>query len=137
MSIAQKYILFAIIATAANILSQDISTYIYDGPFFVMLSVFIGTGVGLVVKYLLDKHYIFEYRTENLKHDTEILTRYTVTGIITTGIFWGMEFGFDYIFESKEFRYLGGVIGLAIGYIIKYQLDKKFVFTDHNRPASA
>ena len=25
-------------------------------------------------------------------------------------------------------RYLGGVIGLMIGYIIKYQLDKRYVF---------
>jgi hypothetical protein len=25
-------------------------------------------------------------------------------------------------------RYLGGVIGLAIGYLTKYHLDKRFVF---------
>jgi len=25
-------------------------------------------------------------------------------------------------------RYVGGVIGLAIGYYVKYQLDKRYVF---------
>jgi hypothetical protein len=27
-------------------------------------------------------------------------------------------------------RYIGGVLGLSIGYYIKYQLDKRFVFVD-------
>jgi putative flippase GtrA len=44
--------------------------------------------------------------------------------VITTFVFWG----FDYLFNSIPMRYLGAVIGLSIGYIIKYQLDKKFVF---------
>ena len=43
-------------------------------------------------------------------------------------IFWGLEFGFNWVFHTKEMRYLGGIIGLAIGYLIKYQLDKRFVF---------
>ena len=49
-------------------------------------------------------------------------------GLVTTVIFWGFEFGFDHLFETREMRYLGGIIGLAIGYYAKYQLDKRFVF---------
>jgi len=49
-------------------------------------------------------------------------------GLATTLIFWGFEFSFHYFFETKEMRYLGGVIGLAIGYLTKYHLDKRFVF---------
>jgi hypothetical protein len=49
-------------------------------------------------------------------------------GLATTVIFWGFEFGFHHIFETKEMRYLGGVIGLAIGYVTKYHLDKRYVF---------
>ena len=30
-------------------------------------------------------------------------------------------------------RYIGGVIGLAIGFYVKYQLDKKFVFVSGDR----
>lgn len=53
---------------------------------------------------------------------------YTVMGIFTTIIFLAFEFGFHAIFETKEMRYVGGVIGLMIGYICKYYLDKRFVF---------
>jgi hypothetical protein len=49
-------------------------------------------------------------------------------GLATTFIFWGFEFGFQHLFETKEMRYLGGIIGLAIGYLTKYQLDKRYVF---------
>ena len=31
-------------------------------------------------------------------------------------------------FETKEMRYLGGILGLMIGYICKYYLDKRYVF---------
>jgi putative flippase GtrA len=49
-------------------------------------------------------------------------------GIITTMTFWFFEFGFNHYFQTKQMRYLSGIIGLAIGYIIKYRLDKRFVF---------
>ncbi|HSB97219.1 MAG TPA: GtrA family protein, partial [Spongiibacteraceae bacterium] len=61
--------------------------------------------------------------------ETRTFVIYTFMGAFTTLIFWGFEFGFHYLFQAKELRYLGGVIGLAIGYATKYQLDKRFVFT--------
>ena len=57
--LAINYSLFALIATAANIGAQDLAIRIYDGVFGVWTSVVVGTGVGLVVKYVLDKRYIF------------------------------------------------------------------------------
>lgn len=128
MKIALNYTIFAILATIANIGSQMLSIYFYDGSYSVVLSVFIGTGVGLVVKYLLDKKYIFAYQTRNAVHDGQTFSLYTLMGVATTFIFWGFEFGFDYLFDEDWLRYTGGVIGLAIGYFIKYQLDKRFVF---------
>jgi len=47
---------------------------------------------------------------------------------LTTFIFWGTEIGFDAFFENENAKYFGAVIGLSIGYIIKYFLDKKYVF---------
>ena len=123
------YILFAIAATVANIASQDFSLRVYDGPFYITVSVFIGTAVGLVLKYVLDKRYIFKYYAKSLAQNTKTFTLYTFTGIFTTAIFWGLEFGFEWIFSDKLMRYLGGIIGLAIGYFIKYHLDKRFIFT--------
>ncbi|WP_028487100.1 GtrA family protein [Thiomicrorhabdus chilensis] len=128
MKIALIYTIFAVIATVANILSQDLSIRIYSGAYSVVFSVLVGTAVGLVVKYGLDKKYIFKYQTADLQHDTRTFYLYSLMGIVTTLIFWGFEFGFDALFNSKEMRYLGGIIGLAIGYYIKYQLDKRFVF---------
>lgn len=126
--LAMLYMAFAIIATLCNILTQDICSYLYSGDFSILISIIIGTGFGLVVKYILDKKYIFQYKTKNAGHNRHIFFLYTVMGILTTFIFWGLEFGFHYIFETKEMRYLGGILGLMIGYICKYYLDKRYVF---------
>ncbi|SDI37203.1 GtrA family protein [Pseudomonas panipatensis] len=126
--IALYYVLFALIATGFNIGAQDISVRIYTGPLSILLSVILGTAVGLIAKYILDKRYIFRFKTRNTLHDGQVFALYSIMGLATTAIFWGFEFTFQYLFDSKEMRYLGGIIGLAIGYIVKYHLDKKFVF---------
>lgn len=127
--LAAIYLLFAIIATIFNIATQDILSNLYNGRFDLFISILIGTAVGLVVKYILDKRYIFKYRTNNLKHNGQVFALYTFMGLITTAVFWSFEFGFHYAFDSKEMRYVGAVIGLMIGYICKYYLDKRFVFS--------
>jgi putative flippase GtrA len=126
--LAISYGIFALIATVANIGAQDAFTRVYSGPGNIVASMVLGTGVGLVVKYLLDKRYIFRFKAQSVAHDTQTFVLYTIMGLFTTAVFWGFEWGFHWAFETKEMRYLGGVIGLAIGYLIKYQLDKRFVF---------
>ena len=132
MKLALNYTIFAILATIANIGSQDISIHLYNGAYGILISVIIGTFVGLLVKYILDKKYIFRYQVRGISHDTQLFMMYAIMGILTTVIFWGFEFGFEYIFKNKALRYTGGIIGLAIGYILKYQLDKRFVFNQIN-----
>ena len=126
--LAVIYAIFALIATAANIVSQDIVIRAYSGAFDILASIIVGTGVGLMVKYILDKRYIFRFRARSVSHDARTFALYTVMGLATTVIFWGFEFGFHHLFGTKDMRYLGGVIGLAIGYLTKYHLDKRFVF---------
>ena len=128
MKIALMYTIFAVISTIANIWSQDLTFRIYQGEFDLWLAILVGTAVGLVVKYFLDKRYIFKYQTTSIEHGSKTFYLYTVMGVFTTIIFWGVEYTFDAIYQTAEMRYLGGVIGLAIGYIVKYQLDKRFVF---------
>ncbi|ETJ85051.1 hypothetical protein D028_1270 [Vibrio parahaemolyticus 50] len=53
---------------------------------------------------------------------------YSAMGVITTLVFWASEWMFDCWFETKQMRYIGAILGLSIGYITKYYLDKKFVF---------
>ena len=56
---------------------------------------------------------------------------YSITGVFTTLIFWAIELLFHIIFTNSEMRYVGGSIGLAIGYYIKYNLDRIFVFSTY------
>lgn len=134
MRIALIYSLLAAIATVTNIFSQDLVVRAYQGPYAILLSVLVGTGVGLIVKYVLDKRYIFSFSARNIAHDGRVFLLYTLMGLATTVIFWSFEFGFHHLFESKEMRYLGGVIGLAIGYYAKYLLDRRFVFPRESTP---
>ena len=89
---------------------------------------FIGTLSGLVVKYILDKKLIFYHAVENKKDDAKKFALYSLMGVFTTIIFWGTEIAFDALSQNPNSKYLGAIIGLSIGYIIKYFLDKKFVF---------
>lgn len=128
MKLVITYALLALIATVINIAAQDFVIRLYGGAFSVLISMIVGTGAGLVVKYMLDKRFIFRFRARDLGHDSRTFALYTLMGLATTVIFWGFELGFDHLFGSKEMRYVGGVIGLAIGYVTKYYLDKRYVF---------
>ena len=128
MRVVVLYTLFAAIATVTNLGSQALVQLLYKGPYDLIVAILVGTFVGLVVKYLLDKRYIFAYRTRSLAHDGQLFVLYAAMSLITTVIFWGFEYGFELAFGTDLMRYLGGLIGLAIGYFLKYQLDKRFVF---------
>lgn len=60
MRIALLYALLAVVATVANIGSQDLLLRLYGGSFHFLTSVLFGTAVGLLVKYVLDKRYVFK-----------------------------------------------------------------------------
>src|SRR4051794_4979820 len=128
MQLATLYTLLAVVATAVNLAGQALSIAIYQGPYAVPVSVFVGTGVGLTLKYVMDKRYIFRFQARNLRQDTQLFALYTMMGLLTTFIFWGVEWSFYAIFGSAQMRYVGGMCGLAIGYLLKYRLDKRYVF---------
>ena len=128
MLLVLKYSLFALIATIINLFTQFISLAIYSQDFSLYIAIFFGTLTGLIVKYILDKKYIFYYVLKDKKEDSQKFILYSIMGVFTTLIFWGFEIGFDYIFDSEIAKYIGAIIGLSIGYITKYFLDKKFVF---------
>lgn len=128
MKLAAIYALLAALATICNIAAQDAFLFAYGGPYDIFLSVLVGTGAGLIVKYVLDKRYIFCFKADNMAHDGRIFLLYSLMGVFTTLIFWGFEFTFHLIFQTDTLRYVGGVIGLAIGYLAKYKLDKRYVF---------
>lgn len=125
---ALKYAAFAGVATLSNIATQHAALACYGGPGSLYAAMAAGTLAGLAVKYVLDKKYIFYHRTGGMRDGLGTFILYTIMGIITTFIFWGTELLFNYLFTFTHARYLGAVIGLAIGYVTKYRLDRRFVF---------
>lgn len=126
--IAFLYSLFAAIALVSNLFSQALFVRYYHGLYVIEISVVVGTAVGLPIKYVLDKKYIFLFKADNVLHDSKLFILYGAMALVTTSVFWGSEALFQYIFQNEMMRLLGGGIGLVIGYLIKYRLDKKYVF---------
>lgn len=131
--IAPLYALFASIATAINIGAQAAVVVLarHIGPYDTLAlpaSVIVGTGVGLVSKYMLDKKWIFQYKSANPKDEARAFTLYTIIGILTTLVYIGAEFLFQWAFKTDAMRYVGGALGLSLGYFMKYFLDKKYSF---------
>lgn len=127
-----KYTLFSALSIIVNLGSQAIIFLLSSQWYNFYIALIVGTGSGLVLKYMLDKKYIFYHIPRSKSDDIKKFTLYTMMGGITTFIFWVVEYLF-FKFVPMEFsQYIGGGIGLIIGYYIKYKLDKRFVFT-HNK----
>ena len=123
-----KYSIFAAISTLLNLLFQYFSFLIYIGFGSLYVAMFFGTLAGLVAKYILDKKFIFYHTPIDKKDNAKKFALYSLMGVFTTIIFWGTEIAFDTLYQDPNAKYLGAVIGLSIGYVIKYFLDKKYVF---------
>ena len=126
--LATKYALFAVVATVTNIATQYCSLVIYSSTFGLYLAMALGTLTGLFVKYVLDKKYIFYHTAKNMQDNFFKFIVYSFMGVFTTVVFWGTELLFHHLFSFEEAKFVGAVVGLTIGYVTKYHLDKKYVF---------
>lgn len=131
--IAGLYALFAVLATGINLGSQWLVLRIVAPVHVPMsqelfLALGFGTAAGLVTKYVLDKRYIFGDLSMGVANHAAKFSLYTTTGIVTTAIFWSSELFGAFVDPDGIGLYIGGAAGLVVGYIIKYRLDKAFVF---------
>ena len=133
--IAVAYTLFAVLATLVNLGSQWLTLRVIARlglslplGLDVLAALVVGTGTGLVVKYVLDKRYIFNDFSTGAAVHARKFSLYTAMGLVTTVIFWGAEFLGAWRDPRGPGLYIGGALGLAVGYVIKYHLDKMFVF---------
>lgn len=124
-----RYAAFAVIATLANLAAQRMVLSLGDGAAIFALAVVMGTAVGLVLKYVLDKRFIFHDATTGLRANGQQFLMYTVMGLATTALFWASETAFWLIWQTDAMRELGAVLGLTVGYVVKYKLDSRYVFT--------
>mgnify|MGYP006267335895 CR=1 FL=1 len=125
-----RYAFFAVIATLANLAAQRLVLGTGEGAAVFAAAVAAGTVVGLVVKYVLDKRWIFGDLETGIAAHSRKFALYTTMGIVTTCIFWGTETAFWLIWGTDAMRELGAVLGLTVGYVIKYNLDRRYVFTN-------
>lgn len=128
MKTAIWYVLFALIATGVNLLVQYPIFELFSGWWVIYLALFLGTLAGLVTKYWLDKRWIFVYTPKSKQDDLSRFGWYSLMGVATTIIFWGTEMAFYHLANFEGAQYVGGALGLAIGYVVKYELDKRYVF---------
>lgn len=123
-----QYAFFAFIASVINLATQRIILFYGKSNLFFAIAILIGTFFGLIVKYFLDKRWIFHYKTSGIKSQGYKLFLYSFMGIFSTIIFWSTETFFWIIWQTEKMREIGALIGLGLGYIVKYNLDKNFVF---------
>lgn len=129
-AIAVRYVLFAAVAIGANLATQWLMLSAVAAPpgLAVMLALAAGTVVALVVKYVLDKLYIFRDRTSGAQGHLRTFTIYAATGLITTAIFWAIELAAWLADPGGPIMYAAGAVGLAFCYALKYRLDRRFAF---------
>jgi putative flippase GtrA len=80
------------------------------------------------VKYVLDKRWIFFDETRGARAQGRQFFMYSLMGVATTAIFWVTETAFWLTGARTSRGKSGAVLGLTIGYVTKYLLDRRFVF---------
>lgn len=123
--LAAAYAGFAALATVANLTVQHACLALWQALVPAMAA---GTAAGLISKYCLDKRWIFADRSTGWSAHGRRFSLYTLSGVATTALFWGVELSFAQAFDGALWRDMGAVLGLALGYAAKYQLDRRLVF---------
>ena len=131
MSIGFKYILFAILATTVNIFFQYLSFLLIEHKYELYIAMLNGTILGMILKYYLDKNFIFYYVKKEF-NNKNIFLLYIFTSIFTTIVFWAIELWFSYYVNINYSEYIGALVGLTLGYSLKYLLDKQLVFNNQS-----
>lgn len=124
-----RYAGFAGLAIAINLFSQNAVLSVFGGFWFgIYLAIAFGNGAGLVFKYIVDKYWVFKDADPSLVNNSRKFALYAAFGVGTTLIFWAVELAFHYVFQSQFMTNVGAIIGLSVGYVIKYNLDKHVTF---------
>ena len=138
-----KYISFAFLATFVNTGVFHLTDYLLQGVLnsdsFSLFSFHgddirfwvsygLGLFVGFVFKYFLDKKFVFADKTESQEKEVKKVLLYALMSVFTTFILTLIVGGFKAYISRERAKDAGLVIGLLIGYTIKFFLDRKFVF---------
>jgi putative flippase GtrA len=135
--LALRYVAFAVVATAGNLATQRLGMELAEPQVAYYPALLAGTLVGLVIKYALDKRWIFADAARGLAAHGRKFSLYTLMGVATTAIFWGTETLFWLGWQTQAAREAGAILGLSAGYLVKYRLDRRYVFTGSAQASGA
>ncbi len=94
----------------------------------VLVGSVLGVGVSYIVKFILDKFIVFEKKSTDLKQTSKEFIKYFLFAIFTTVINIGGQY---LLYKIFLWEYLtAAIIPLAVGYIVKFLLDRKYVFPE-------
>jgi len=124
--LAILYVAFCALAVSVNLGLQFVASKALGWGYWA--SLFVGTGGGLFFKYVLDRNYIFNARGVGAARDATRFFLYAGFGLFTTAVFWTAEWAGHCWIEGEAGRYVGGGLGLCIGYALKYWMDSRWVF---------
>jgi len=131
------YIVFAVIVSITNLSSQRLVLSFLTGNVGYFAALFIGTFIGVVLGYFLDKNWIFKDPVMPYGVIGKQFFWYAMTGAIHTPVFWLIESIFWFIWETDGMREVGAVLGLVIAYTLKYFILRRYVFKlDIQNPSS-
>ncbi len=105
-----------------------VQTYYCPESGRVLFGSILGVGVAYIVKFFLDKFIVFEKKSTNLKQTSKEFIKYFLFAILTTAINIGGQYLLYWAFSIDYI--IAGFISLAIGYFVKFLLDRKYVFPD-------
>jgi putative flippase GtrA len=130
--ILARYVLFVIIASVMNLVTQGIVFGLAPvQPLTV--SILAGTGIGFVVKYCLDKRWIFFDDYGGAAKEVRKIVLYCAFSVAITLVFWVFEISFFLVGGTNLAKYTDAEIGLAIGNYVKYLLDRAYTFNPKAR----
>jgi len=86
----------------------------------------IAVGITYIIKFFLDKFFVFKAVDRKLKQTSKEFIKYFVFAILTTLENLGIQFILSNLFGSPI--ELSVFIALSIGYVTKFFLDRKYVF---------
>ena len=125
MSTFLLYVVFAGVATVANLAAQELFLRMSGN---LAVAILAGTAAGFATKYVLDKKWVFSDRYTTHRQELRKVTLYGAFSVATTLVFWLFEVAFWMAWRTDFAKYTGAVLGLAVGYAIKFVLDRTFVF---------
>jgi putative flippase GtrA len=87
----------------------------------------VAVGITYVIKFFLDKYLVFKKTSLKIKETSQEFFKYFGFAILTTIENIGIQFIFTNIFSAP--LELSVIVALSIGYVTKFFLDRKYVFT--------